>query len=424
VIEAPLWVAPFTTPPSEPVPVPDRADVAIAGAGYTGLAAALGLARRGLTTVVLEADRVGSGASSRNGGMVLTGLKLGPETLVRRYGAETARALFGASLRAINAVEQIVDAEGIDCAYSRCGHLELACSAVHFNGFIRAQKLLDRVFEHRVEVLSRDELAQEIGSSAFYGGLLDESSGGIDPYRYALGLAGAARRAGATIAEQAPVRRVERDGAGWRVQTSRGEIAAPHLIVATGAYTGAAFAQLRRRIVPVGSYIIATESLSAEVARDLIPRSRMCFDSKRLLHYFRLTPDSRMLFGGRAAFVPATPETTRQSARVLQRDMIAAFPQLEDARVDYGWGGSIDVAFDAMPHAGQMGDWYYAAGYAGHGVALATLLGTLVARSIVEGRPPAPFERALPQAPLGLYDGRPWFLPFVGAWARLADMLS
>ena len=160
MIEAPLWVAPFTTPPSESVPVPERADVAIAGAGYTGLAAALGLARRGLTTVVLEADRVGSGASSRNGGMVLTGLKLGPETLVRRYGAETARALFGASLRAIDAVEQIVDAEGIDCAYSRCGHLELACSAGHFNGFIRAQKLLDRVFEHRAEVLSCDELAQ------------------------------------------------------------------------------------------------------------------------------------------------------------------------------------------------------------------------------------------------------------------------
>lgn len=424
MIEAPLWVAPLTTTPLEPETVPARADVAIAGAGYTGLAAALGLARRGVNTVVLESQRVGWGGSSRNGGMVLTGLKLAPATLLHRYGAETARAFFAASLRGIEAVEAIVEAEQIDCAYSRCGHLELACSAKHFKEFPRAQETLDRVFRHRVEVLSREELQREIGSSAYYGGLLDQRSGGIDPYRYALGLGDAARRAGARIAEHASVERIERDGPRWRVQTSRGAVEASHFIAATGAYTGATLTELHRRIVPVGSYVIATEPLRSDVARTLIPNNRMCFDSKRLLNYFRLTPDSRMLFGGRAAFVPANPETTRRSAEMLRRDMIAAFPQLNETRIEFAWGGSIDVTFDAMPHAGEVNGYYYAAGYAGHGVALATLLGTLVARLVVDGRAPAPFNRVLPRAPLGFYDGRPWFLPLVGAWARLADAIS
>jgi glycine/D-amino acid oxidase-like deaminating enzyme len=150
----------------------------------------------------------------------------------------------------------------------------------------------------------------------------------------------------------------------------------------------------------------------------------MLFDSKRLLHYFRLTPDSRMLFGGRAAFVPANRETTRRSARLLRRDMIATFPQLRDANVEFAWGGTLDLTFDLMPHAGQIDGFYYATGYAGHGVALSTLLGTLIAQAMVYKRAPAPFDRALPGAPFPLYNGRPWFLPLLGAWAHIADRVS
>jgi glycine/D-amino acid oxidase-like deaminating enzyme len=424
VIGAPLWTAPLATSPVELVPVPDRSDVAVVGAGYTGLSAAIALSRRGVKTTVLEAQRVGSGASSLNGGMVLTGLKLGPEALLRRYGERSARALFEASTSAIDALERLLATEEIDCSYFRTGHLELACTPRHFERFSLTQNVLSRVFGHPVRVLSRSELASEIGSTAFAGGLLDERSGGLDPYRYVLGLADAAWRAGAIIAEQARVFRIEPHRDGWRLRTSRGDLACDHVLVATGAYTGREFPHLRRRLVPLGSYVIATEPLPADLARELVPRNRMLFDSKRLLHYFRLTPDSRMLFGGRAAFVPANRETTRRSARLLRRDMIATFPQLRDANVEFAWGGTLDLTFDLMPHAGQIDGFYYATGYAGHGVALSTLLGTLIAQAMVDKRAPAPFDRALPGAPFPLYDGQPWFLPLLGAWAHIADRVS
>lgn len=424
MIEACLWTAPFESRAIDAVAQPDSADVAIVGAGYTGLSAALRLAQRGANVAVLEAERVGFGASSRNGGMALTGLKVGPGALVRRYGKLAARTFFEASLAALEALEQLIETERIACAYSRAGHLEVARSDRHFDALVQTQRLLERVFNHRVRVIARRELGDEIGSTFFAGGLLDERSGGLDPYRYVLGLAGAARRAGAVIAEGAAVRRIERRNDRWRLFTNRHELSAGRVLLATGAYGGSEFAALRRRLVPLGSYVIATQPLPADLAQRLIPKNRMVFDTKRLLHYFRLTPDSRMLFGGRAAFVPADAQTTRASADILRADMVTAFPELRDARVEYAWGGTLDVPFDMMPHAGKLDGCFYATGYAGHGIALATMLGGRIADAILEQRDLHPFDRALPRAPLRLYDGRPWFLPFVGAWQRLADLVN
>jgi glycine/D-amino acid oxidase-like deaminating enzyme len=424
VIEACLWTAPFENHPIDPVTLKDRTHVAIVGAGYTGLSAALTLARRGINATVLEAHWVGFGASSRNGGMALTGLKVAPESLIQRYGAVGARAYFDASLSALDMLEHLIEVEHIDCAYSRTGHLEVAWNGRHFQALVQRQRLLERVFNHPAHVISRQELPNEIGSTLFAGGLLDERSGALDPYRYVLGLAGAARRAGAEIAEGTAVWRIERRGAEWRLSTSSGDLRSSHVLLGTGAYGGAAFAPLHRRLVPVGSYVIATEPLPAALAQQLIPRNRMIFDTKRLLHYFRLTPDSRMLFGGRAAFVAANSATTRRSAQILRADMVRTFPSLTDARVEFAWGGTLDVTFDLMPHAGELDGWHYAAGYAGHGVALATMLGARTADAMIEHRDVRPFDRALPGAPFRLYNGRPWFLPFVGAWERLADLVS
>jgi glycine/D-amino acid oxidase-like deaminating enzyme len=357
--------------------------------------------------------------------MVLTGLKLEAEQLVAKYGLETARRLFAASLKALDCVERIVAEEQIACDFARTGHLLLACKPAHYRALAREAELLERDFDHPTRVIPPSRLNDEIGSKRYVGGLVDEASAGINPARYAAGLAHAAQRAGAQLYPHTLVERIERAGADWQLATSRGTLRAGAVLVASGGYSGAAMPALRRKIVPLGSYIIATEPLPEGLTRELSPRNRMIFDSKRFLYYFRLTPDRRMLFGGRAGFFPETPATVRESAAILRRGMIEVFPQLRDAQVEYAWGGTLDVTFDMMPHAGQLDGLHYAIGYAGHGVAMATYLGGLLGACMAGEQVDNPFaELSFPGAPLGLYDGRPWFLPLVGAWYKFLDWVS
>ncbi|MEO7908313.1 MAG: FAD-dependent oxidoreductase [Roseiflexaceae bacterium] len=421
-----MWLTGVTFPAINPMqPLTARADVAIVGGGYTGLAAARELARRGVSVALLEARTLGWGASSRNGGMVLTGLKLEVEQLVSKYGLQTARRLFAASLKALNCVEQIVADEQIECDFARSGHLLLACKPAHFRAFAREAELLERDFGHSTKLVLPSQLRKEIGSDAYVGGLVDEASAGINPARYVAGLAHAAQRAGAQLYQQAPVERIERMGADWQLTTPRGKLRASAVLLASGGYSGAATPMLRRKIVPLGSYIIATEPLTERLARELSPHNRMIFDSKRFLYYFRLTPDRRMLFGGRAGFFPETPATVRESAAILRRGMVEVYPQLRDAQIEYAWGGTLDVTFDMMPHAGQLDGLHYAIGYAGHGVAMATYLGGIIGACLAGEQVDNPFaELPFPGAPLGLYDGRPWFLPLVGAWYKFLDWVS
>jgi glycine/D-amino acid oxidase-like deaminating enzyme len=410
-------------------PLPERVDVAVIGAGFTGLSAARTLAKRGATVAVLEAETIGWGASSRNGGMVLTGLKLGVNKLIARYGRERARRMYAASVASMDCVEQLVRDESIDCDFSRCGHLEVACKQKHFDDYARQVEVIAREFNHQLRTVPRNGLQTEIGSSIYYGGMVDEASAGLNPARYVAGLARAATKAGAEIFEGTRVEKIEREARqaalGWRVTTSRGILPACDVFVGTSGYTGAATPVLRKKIVPIGSYIIATEVLPAALGRELSPRNRMIYDSKNYLYYYRLTPDNRMLFGGRAAFFPETGDSIRKSADILRRGMIEVYPQLRDVRVEYVWGGTLDFAFDIMPHAGQMDGIYYAVGYAGHGVAMATWQGQKIAVLIAGEKPENPFvDIPFPGAPLGLYSGRPWFLPFAGAWYKFLDWVS
>lgn len=424
--QSPVWLEGVVFPTIDPArALPERVDVAVVGGGYTGLAAALALARRGATVALLEAHTLGWGASSRNGGMALTGLKLEAPQLVAKYGLAAARSLFAASLRSIDCVERTVAEERIDCDFQRSGHLLLASKPAHFRAMVDEAALIEREFGHPARALPPAELRGEIGSGAYHGGLLDQASAALDPARYVAGLARAAERAGALLYERTAATGIRRSGPAWAVGTARGALRAGAVLVASGAYTGPATPALRRRIVPLGSYSIATERLPEPLARELSPRGRMMFNSKRLLCYFRLTPDRRMLFGGRAGFFPETPDIVRRSAEILRRAMLAVFPQLRDARVEHAWGGTLDVAFDMMPHAGEIGGLHYAIGYAGHGVAMATYLGSLLGAELAGEAAERPLAGLpLPGAPLGLYDGRPWFLPLVGAWYRLLDWLS
>ena len=423
------WLTTAAMPSGTAGEVPARTDVAIIGAGFTGLSAARTLAKRGVNVVILEANSIGWGASSRNGGMVLTGLKLSPETLSKRYGMELTRKMYAASLASIDLVEQIVREDNITCDFSRCGHLEVACKPSHFDSYARSVETIAREFNHQLRIIPRVELADEIGSSIYHGGIVDDSSAGVNPARYVSGLAAAALTAGARIFHNATVQQIapasNNGSRSLTLQTTRGNVKADNVLIATSGYTSSATPALRKKIIPIGSFIITTEPLSDSLARELSPRNRMIYDSKHYLYYYRLTPDNRMLFGGRAAFFPETKNTIRRSAEILRRGMIDVFPQLRDTKLAHAWGGTLDFCFDTMPHSGQMDGIYYALGYAGHGVAMATYLGAKIAEHICGDETDIPFSAIpFPGAPLGLYNGRPWFLPFAGAYYKVLDWIS
>ncbi len=410
----------------EQTPLPEKVEVAIIGGGYTGLSAAWTLAKRGAQAAVLEAESIGWGASSRNGGMVLTGLKIPLQTAIKRYGREMARRLFQCSLETIDLVERVVREENIQCGFARTGHLLAANKPKHYDALAAEVDFMAKEFDHAVRLVPRHEQRSEIGTDLYYGALVDEASAGLNPARYVAGLAGAAERAGATLHARARVHRLERRERRFYVETERGTLTAEHVLVATNGYTSSLTPQLRRRIIPLGSYIIATEPLSDELARELSPHNRMIFDFKHFINYFRLSDDNRMVFGGRAAFFPETGQTVRQSAEILRKQMVQVYPQLRDAKVEYAWGGTLAFPFDLMPHAGEMDGMYYALGYAGHGVAMATWLGKTVAEAMLEGTIKEHLFAGFPfpGAPLGLYRDKAWFLPLVGAWHRFLDVIE
>jgi len=406
-------------------PLPEKVDVAIIGGGYTGLSAARTLAKQGVRVAVFEANTIGWGASSRNGGMVLTGLKLGMQTVMKKYGRDIAKRLFQYSLEAIDTVEQIVKEENIDCGFQRYGHVLTANKPKHFEALKNDIEFMEKEFNHKLCLLSREEQGAEIGSDLYYGALVDECSGGLNPAQYVVGLAAAAERAGATLHARARVNRLESKENRFFLETERGSLNAESVLVATSGYTGNVTKNLQKKVIPIGSFIIATEKLSDALVNKLIPNGRMIFDSMHYLNYYRLW-DNRMIFGGRAAFFPETSKTIQRSAEILRQEMIEVYPLLKDARIEYVWGGTLDFAFDMMTHVGKTDGIYYSLGYAGHGVAMATYTGKTVAEAMLKGNisdhPFASFS--FPGAPLGLYNGFPWFLPFAGAWHKILDWIE
>lgn len=403
--------------------LPPKVDVAVIGAGYTGLAAARTLAKAGASVAVLEREQVGWGASSRNGGQVLAGMKLDAAALVATFGESRARQLFDTASAAIARLEALIAEEAIDCGYERVGHLCAAFKPKHFDAFRDEQALLQRVFDHPVRLVARAEQRSELGSDAYHGVLVDERSGALNPARYVRGLGAAAARAGADIVTGAGVTAVQRQPGGWRVRTAGGDVEARDVLTATNGYTNGASPALRRRFVPIGSYIIATEPLDAAVAATLLPRRRMAFDSKNFLYYFRVLADRRLLFGGRAEFGRPTPGTTRRAAAILRGGMTRVFPELSGVRIDYAWGGNVAFTRDQLPRAGRLDGVYYAGGYCGHGIAMATWLGEQIARRIAGEPIECPlFDDRFPAIPL--YSGDPWFLPLVGAYYQVKDWLQ
>ena len=401
---------------------PASYDVVIVGAGYTGLSAARRLALAGASVLVVDKQSLGWGASSRNGGQVLTGLKVEPADLVARYGESRARQLFSEASRALERVRDVIAQESIDCDYSRSGHIQAAWKPSHFEAFREDQALLARVFNHPIELLSRAEQRSEIGSDTYHGVLVDEHSASLNPARYVLGLASAARRAGASVVGGVGVHHLRQQSATWRLATTAGDITARDVLLATDGYTNGAAPDLRKRLVPVGSYIIATEPLGQERASRLLPKGRVAFDSKHFLYYFRLTSDCRLLFGGRGEFSTPSAASTRRAASALRSGMLKVFPDLGDVRIEYAWSGTVAFTRDQMPRAGKLGGAYYAGGYCGHGIAMATYLGDEIGRRMAGELVENPFfDDAF--RPIPLYNGSTWWLPAVGAYYRVKDWI-
>jgi glycine/D-amino acid oxidase-like deaminating enzyme len=417
--EEPFWWSDAGGLPSVTGQVPRSADVVIVGGGYTGVMAAWELARRRKAAVVLEAEVLGYGASTRNGGMVLPGFKAGLEQVARREG-ERGVAFYRYSVDAVGLVEQIIKDESIDCQYRASGNLELAYRPSHAQGLKASVAAYATIFGERVRFVDREVLEQEIGSTAYFGGMAVELGGGLQPAKYHAGLVGAARRAGATICDRAPVTRLMRGPrGGFAVETPRGTIEASDVLLATNGYTTGLVPSVQRRVVPVGSYIITTQPMDPALARTISPRGRMFFDTKNFLYYWRVLPDNRMLFGGRASFAPTTIARARDW---LYRAMLTVHPQLQDVSVSHAWGGQLGFTLDRVPHIGKVDGITYALGYCGTGVAMATAFGRQAAAWMSGEALPSCLERPFPAIPL--YRGRPWFLPAVGLYYQWRDAIN
>lgn len=401
-----------------------EADVVIVGGGLTGLSAALSLVRRGASVTLFEQARVAGEASGRNGGQCNNGTLQNYATLAAKVGIDRARHYYLTYNRAVDTVERLVAEEGIDCGFNRSGKLKLAAKPSHYEGLARAWESLRQDVDPDVRLLSADELRQEICSDVFYGGLIQPLSAQLHIGRFAVGLAEAAKRRGAQIHQGAQVTALKRLPTGrWRVTTPKGSIEAAQVLVANGGSGPGPFNWFRRRIIPVGSFIIVSEPLGQEQAQRLMPGNRACVTTMNIGHYFRLTPDWRLLFGGRAKFTVSTTRTDKESGDLLRAAMIRVFPQLKEVNVDYCWGGSVDMSMDRLPRVGEREPGlYFALGFSGHGVQMATHMGQVMGDVLNGESSGNPWNQPWPAVPG--YFGKPWFLPAVGAYYRVLDRLT
>lgn len=421
---SPFWWEAYRPSLGELVDVPKTARVAIVGGGYAGLSATLELSKHGIDALVLERGALGEGASTRNGGAVSGGVNIGKSFSGKaaEVDAERAACMLSDGYDAFALVERLIAEEQIDCFWQKRGRFQGAWTPHHFAYQQSRLASLNESAQSGAYMVPRAQQREEIASDYYFGGMVVGRSASLHPALYYKGLLDVCRRRGIAVCADAAVENIARDGAGWRVTTSRGTTLAGDVVIATNGYTGALTQRLRRRIVPIASHIIATEELPDELARSLVPNGRTLSDTKRVLCYYRMSPDGkRMVFGGRARFTQADPLLC---ASVLYGYMTERFPQLRGVRITHGWTGNTAFTLDALPHMGEDEGLHYALGCNGSGIAMMTYLGYQTARKIARATNYAcAFDS--PEFPdHALYNGNPWFLPLIGSYYRLRDQLD
>ena len=402
--------------------LPKQVDVVIIGSGYTGLNAALETARAGRTTLVLDAEVPGWGCSTRNGGQISTSVKPSLAKLASKLGATRALAIRSEGKAALDWIEDRIATEGIACHFTRCGRFHAAHSPDSYETLCRDAQTLNRDEGIETHVVPRPEQRSELGTDRYHGGVVFPRHASLDPGRYHRGLLQSAAAAGVRIIGQCAVTGLEKRPVGHEVITPQGVVKARDVIVATNGYTGGMTPWMQRRVIPIGSYVIATEPLDLAVTDRLFPTGRIVSDTCKVVYYYRLSPDRRrVLFGGRVSATEADPAV---SGPRLHEDMCRIFPELGSTRISHSWTGTVAYTFDEMAHTGVHDGVHYAMGYCGSGVSMASFLGMRVGQKVLglaEGR--TAFDD-LPFPTRPLYTGRPWFLPAVVAWYRWRDRMQ
>ncbi len=404
----PYWWDRTPRPTIKEISLPKETEVLVIGSGYTGLCTAIQTCRNGLDTVVLDAQDAGWGGSSRNGGQVSPSIKPSFQELSRKYGEEPARELLKEGYNALKWIGDFIQEENIDCDFKRVGRYYGAHSLSQFKHLEKIINEQPEGLQLDVNLIPKSQQHTEIGSDFYHGGIVHQNHASLDPARFHQGLLETALTSGAQIKTHCAVNKIEKKGCIFQIHTEAGTMSAREVVVATSGYTGTVTPWHRRRVIPIGSYIISTELLAEDLVNELIPRDRVITDSRKLVVYYRASPDrKRILFGGRVSLNETDPD---KCAKPLHKKLTQIFPQLAKIKVSHSWMGFVGFTFDHMPHTGDKEGVHYAMGYCGSGVCLSSYFGTKLGQRLA----------GLPQGNTiftdinfqtrPFYKGNPWFL--------------
>ena len=415
----PYWWDQTPRPALPDIAPPAKADVVIVGSGYTGLSAALQTARGGRDTVVLDAEDAGWGCSTRNGGQISTSVKPRYADLVPQYGADLAFRIVKEGHNSLAWIAEFIAAERIECDFRIAGRFHAAHNAAQYEALAQRHLEQPKGLEVQAHMVPRAEQRSELGTDVYFGGILYERHASVDPGRFHQGMLDRVLAAGAKVIPHCPVTAIKPEGSGFSVECARGSIGARNVIVATNGYTSASTPWLHRRVIRIGSYIIATEPISREIMARLMPKDRVVSDTRKMVYYYRASPDGqRILFGGRVSHNETDP---RASGPRLHAEMVRIFPELATVRISHSWMGFVAYTFDHMMRAGAHDGIHYAMGYCGSGVGMAGYLGMRVGQQVLGLKEGATAFDNLPFDSRPYYYGKPWFLAPTIMYYRWAD---